>query len=87
MKRSILFLLTVFDILTFALNLEHLENAFYHDRLAKYSKKDFLDAGYPAWVRDRFQQIAQHEKTHVELLSNAIAAAGGKVAKPCKYKL
>lgn len=74
------------DVLTFALTLEHLENAYYSQGLAKYSQDDFTSAGYDTWVRGRFEQIAQHEKTHVETLSNAIAAAGGKVPQPCEYK-
>jgi rubrerythrin len=75
------------DILNFALSLEHLENAYYHERLALYSPEEFIAAGYPTSVRGRFEQIALHEKTHVELLSSAISAAGGKATKPCEYKL
>ena len=76
-----------FFFLTFALTLEHIENTFYSDRLAKYSQNDFVQAGYPAWTRGRFEQIALHEKTHVQRLSSAISAAGAKVPKPCEYSL
>jgi rubrerythrin len=75
------------DILNFALTLEHIEDTFYRERLAKYSQKEFRKAGYPAWVRGRFEQIALHEKIHVEYLTAAISAAGGTPAKPCEYKL
>jgi hypothetical protein len=77
----------VVDVLTFALTMEHIENTFYSDRLAKYSKEDFVKAGYPAYTRGRFTQIALHEKTHVQMLSSAISAAGGKVPQPCEYTL
>lgn len=69
-------------VLNFALTLEHLENAFYIEGLAKYDEKAFSDAGFSPFVRGRFTQIAQHEKTHVEFLSKAL---GDKATKPCQY--
>ncbi|KAF8068058.1 ferritin-like domain-containing protein [Lyophyllum atratum] len=82
-KRDVL---SDIDILNFALTLEHLENKFYDEGLARYSQQDFLDAGYPEWTRGRYEQIAAHEKTHVEFLSSAITAAGAKAVEPCKYR-
>ncbi|GLB38900.1 putative ferritin-like domain containing protein [Lyophyllum shimeji] len=73
------------QILNFALTLEHLENYFYRTRLEKYDQQAFLDAGYPEWTRGRFEQIAAHEKTHVEFISSAITAAGAKTVEPCEY--
>ena len=75
------------DILNFALTLEHLENAYYQQGLSKYSEQDFLDAGLPQWARGRFQQVAAHEKTHVEFLTTAINAAGAHPVEPCEYQL
>jgi hypothetical protein len=49
-----------------------------------YSEKDFHDAGYPSWVRDRFKQIAAHEQTHVDFLSKAL---GDKAVRACEYNL
>ncbi|RDB17443.1 Protein rds1 [Hypsizygus marmoreus] len=76
---------TDIEILNFALTLEHLENAFYSRGLEKFSEKHFRDAGFPEWVRGRYEQIAAHEKTHVEFLSNAIKAAGAQAVEPCDY--
>jgi Ferritin-like domain len=67
--------------------LEHTEGAFYSAGLANYSRTDFANAGYPPWVRERFVQLASHEKTHVEFLTTAITAAGGTPTKSCQYKL
>ncbi|KAI9069057.1 hypothetical protein FKP32DRAFT_1560500 [Trametes sanguinea] len=73
---------TDIGVLNFALTLEHLENAFYTQGLAKSSAQDFENQGYPDWVRGRFEQIAAHEATHVKLLTEAL---GDKAVKPCDY--
>jgi hypothetical protein len=54
------------------------------DALAKFSEDDFAAAGYPAWVRGRFTQIAGHENEHVTLLSGAI---GASATQQCEYSL
>lgn len=77
---------TSIGILEFALTLEHLENAFYGRMLTKFSQEDFAKAGYPEWVRNRIEQIAGHEQTHVEFLSSALSAAGTKATQPCEYE-
>ncbi|KAG8978876.1 hypothetical protein FRB90_008282 [Tulasnella sp. 427] len=69
-------------LLNFALSLEYLEHAFYTDGLEKYDEHAFQDAGFPSWVRTRFQQIADHEASHVALLSNTL---GDQAVKPCQY--
>ena len=70
-----------------ALSLELLERAFYERGLSRYSKEDFKKAGYPDWVRGRFEQIFEHEKTHVQFLESALTAAGDDYVKPCEYIL
>jgi hypothetical protein len=70
------------QILSFALTLEHLENAFYQGGLAKYSEADFEKEGFPSFTRGRISQIAEHEATHVAFLTGAIGA-GAPVA--CEY--
>ncbi|KAG6916770.1 hypothetical protein DXG01_005466 [Tephrocybe rancida] len=69
-------------VLNFALTLEHLENAFYTEGLAKYNEDAFAAAGFSPFVRGRFTQIAAHEKTHVKFLSDAL---GDKATQPCVY--
>ncbi|KAG8729481.1 hypothetical protein FRC12_020949 [Ceratobasidium sp. 428] len=71
------------DILNYALTLEHLENAFYKGALEKFDANAFKKAGFKPFVRGRFQQIADHEATHVQFLSGAL---GDKATKPCTYK-
>lgn len=75
------------DILQFALTLEHLEATYYKEYLGKYSANDFEAAGYPPWVRNRFDEIRNHEETHVEFLSTALQGAGVKPVEACEYDL
>jgi hypothetical protein len=69
-------------VLNFALTLEHLENAFYAGALSNFSHHDFVHDGLPVWARGRFEEIAAHEKSHVEFLS---AALGPNATQPCNY--
>lgn len=71
------------QILNYALTLEHLENAFYHGALNQYDENAFEQAGFPAFVRGRFVEVAEHEANHVALLS---AALGKNAVQPCTYK-
>lgn len=71
-------------ILNYALTLEHLENAFYSGALAQFDAKAFEDADLPPWARRRFEEVAAHEATHVQALSNAL---GDKATQPCTYSL
>ncbi|KAG5642793.1 hypothetical protein DXG03_002098 [Asterophora parasitica] len=74
------------EILNFALTLEHLEDAFYHQGLEKYRQQDFIDAGHAEWTRGRYEQIAAHERTHGEFISSALTAAGARAVEPCEYE-
>jgi hypothetical protein len=73
-----------FDILNFALTLEHLEDAFYSQGLANYSAQDFQNAGYNSSVRGRYEQIAFNEHTHVLTLEKTL---GKKAVQACEYSL
>ncbi|KAF8598925.1 hypothetical protein BDV93DRAFT_592544 [Ceratobasidium sp. AG-I] len=70
------------SILNVALTLENIESAFYQSGLSKYDAKAFEKAGFEPWVRGRFQQIADHEATHVKFLEGAL---GNQATKPCSY--
>lgn len=70
-------------ILQYALFLEHLEATFYHESLDKLSAKDFSDAGYGPWVRERFQEIGGHEISHVQFLTKAL---GSDAIAACEYE-
>ena len=72
------------DALNFALTLEHMENAFYVQGLAKFTHDDFIHAGFPDWSYGRLKQIAAHEVAHVKLLETTL---GEKATKPCAYNL
>ena len=73
------------DVLNYALTLEHLEYAFYRDGLAQFANdNDFTGAGFPAGTRARFLEIRDHEKAHVDALTQTIQSLGGTpVAEAC----
>lgn len=60
------------DILNYALTLEHLEDTFYRDGLAKFSEKDFADAGFDATVYKNIKIVSSDEETHVSFLTTAL---------------
>jgi rubrerythrin len=67
-------------VLNYALTLEHLEYAFYRDGLVTYAN----DADFPTGVRARLVEIRDHEKAHVDALTQTIQGLGGKpVAEAC----
>jgi hypothetical protein len=74
--------ITDVQVLQFAQTLEHLENTFYEEALGKLDDQAFEAAGYPPWVRARFEQIRGHEATHVEFLAQAL---GDDALLPCIY--
>ncbi|KAJ7910956.1 ferritin-like domain-containing protein [Mycena leptocephala] len=53
--------------------------------LARFSPSNFVAAGFPEWVRGRFEQISDHEDTHVNFLSTALTTAGAQAVSPCEY--
>ena len=71
-------------ILNFALTLEHLENAFYKEGLAKFDEAAFAASGFPEFVRGRMVQISENEQIHVTTLSGAL---GSDATQPCEYNL
>ncbi|TEB22143.1 hypothetical protein FA13DRAFT_1819101 [Coprinellus micaceus] len=72
-------------LLNFALTLSHLSSSFYTSSLSRYSQTCFEEKGYEAWVRNRFEQIAQREEVHVRFLEEAIRSAGGEAVGRCEY--
>ena len=72
------------QVLQFALTLENLESTFYNQALDRFDEQAFANAGYEPWVRGRFEQIREHEQTHVEFLAKAL---GNDAPQPCTYDL
>lgn len=73
-------------ILNYALTLEFLERKFYAGALAKFSQKDFIDAGFPDPFYRNLKQIYFDEKTHVSFLVEALAEAKIVATKELVYK-
>jgi len=72
-------------ILNYALTLEHLENTFYRDALAKFSVDDFKTAGFSEETYNRIKTISGDEATHVSFLTSGLKAAGATPVDPCTY--
>ncbi|GAA5856770.1 hypothetical protein JCM9279_006110 [Rhodotorula babjevae] len=71
-------------ILNFALTLEHLENVYYSEALAKFSAADFEAAGYTG-LYPLLEQVAADEASHVGFLTAALKAAGVTPVQACNY--
>lgn len=76
--------ITETQILQFALTLEHIENTFYTQALQRFDDSAFQQAGFPSFVRGRFQQISDHEQSHVQLLTGIL---GSDAPAACNYSL
>jgi len=74
-----------YDILQYALTLEHLEDKFYRDAIAKYSEADFVNAGFPSPFYKNLKEISYDETTHVSFLTTALKGLGQKPVAECKY--
>ena len=66
------------------MTLELLESTFYNEALDKLDDQAFANAGYPAWVRARFEQIKEHENGHVAFLKGVL---GDAAPQACTYSL
>ena len=76
---------TDLEVLNYALTLEHLEYAFYRDGLALFSAREFKQAGFGKPAYGRLKTIREHERIHVETLTDVITDLGGDPVEeaPC----
>ena len=76
---------TDLEVLNYALTLEHLEYAFYRDGLERFSARDFNRAGFRKPAYGRLKTIREHERIHVETLTDVITDLGGDPVEeaPC----
>ncbi|GAO50403.1 hypothetical protein G7K_4529-t1 [Saitoella complicata NRRL Y-17804] len=72
-------------ILQYALTLEHLEDAFYHQALQNFTEYEFAQDGFDSSFYAQLQSIAADEHAHVEFLTAGLEAAGANATKPCNY--
>lgn len=63
------------DILNYALTLEHLEDTFYREGLAKYTEQDFVDAGYDATFYANLKEVSSDEASHVKFLTGGLTGS------------
>lgn len=72
-------------ILNYALTLEHLEDTFYREGLAKFTVDDFKAANFTEETYNRITTISKDEETHVSFLTGALKAAGVDPVAACTY--
>ena len=73
------------DILNYALTLEHLEDKFYREGLARFTLEDFKKAGFTETFYKNIKETSLDETTHVKFLTGALKAAGATPVAECKY--
>ncbi|KAK4099826.1 hypothetical protein N658DRAFT_474591 [Parathielavia hyrcaniae] len=73
------------NILNYALTLEHLEDTFYRQGLARFSEQRFADAGYDATFYQNLVKVGQDESDHVNFLTAALTQAGATPVGACEY--
>lgn len=73
------------EVLNFALTLEHLEAAFYRDGLAAIGVEGITALGFQPSVFDALMEIAEHEATHVDTLTQVITDLGGQPVAEAQY--
>lgn len=84
---------TDIDVLNYALTLEHLENTFYREALEMFDENHFMEAeslqSFTEEMRDAVfgyvQTVADHEATHVDVLTQAVELLGGDPAQEATY--
>ena len=59
-------------ILNYALTLEHLEDTFYREAVAKFNSADFEKAGLGSGFYNNLLEVASDERTHVSYLTTAL---------------
>ncbi|KAF4970628.1 hypothetical protein FSARC_2409 [Fusarium sarcochroum] len=74
-----------FDILQFALTLEHLEETFYRESFKTLSDEAFAPLGLSQTSLSDIKAIGKTEADHVVLLQSALAGAGFQPVEECKY--
>lgn len=74
-------------ILTYALVLEHLEDAFYRGGLQNFTAAQFAAAGFDAAFYANLVQIAADEANHVAFLTAGLTAAGATPPAECVYSV
>lgn len=73
------------DVLNYALALEHLEYAFYRDGLEQFTDEDFGQGPFNQPVSTRLIDIRDHERAHVERLTEVITDLGGEPVEEVAY--
>ena len=85
---------TNFDILNYALTLEHLEAAYYNEFLDEYSEKEvesssvakvFTKGNGRGAVYERITDVRDHEAAHVDTLTQTIKKLGGEPVEAGEY--